>query len=68
MPVPFEVRYRSVGKKGKKSREVIGVLCPTVINQRLFGARAIPVSMGDAEVDWTKTTAGFECWNRHARP
>jgi hypothetical protein len=49
---PFEVSYTTTGRKGKKARNVIGVLCPTVIAQRLFGVRPIFVSLGDVSVDW----------------
>ena len=49
---PFEVSYTSTGRKGKKTRNVIGVLCPTVIAQRLGMARPIFVELGDVVVDW----------------
>ena len=49
---PFEVSYTTTGRKGKKARNVIGVLCPTVIAQRLGLARPIFVSLGDVVVDW----------------
>lgn len=49
---PFEVSYTKTGRKGTKSRSVIGVLCPTVIAQCLGLARPIFVALGDVEVDW----------------
>ena len=49
---PFEVSYTMTGRNGKKVRNVIGVLCPTVIAQRMGLARPIFVSLGDIEVDW----------------
>lgn len=49
---PFEVSYTTTGRKGKKERNVIGVLCPTVIAQSLGMARPIFVSLGDVVVDW----------------
>lgn len=49
---PFEVSYTTTGRNGKKSRNVIGVLCPTVIAQRMGVARPIFVSLGDVAVDW----------------
>ncbi len=50
---PLEVSYKSIGRKGKKARTVIGVLCPTVLAQRLGLAMPIFVSLGDVTVDWT---------------
>lgn len=49
---PFEVSYTSTGRRGKKTRNVIGVLCPTVIAQRLGMARPIFIALGDVTVDW----------------
>lgn len=50
---PFEVSYTTTGRNGKKARNVIGVLCPTVIAQRLGFARPIFVALGDVVVDWS---------------
>lgn len=49
---PFEVSYTTVGRKGKKTRNVVGVLCPTVLAQQLGLARPIFISLGDVVVDW----------------
>lgn len=49
---PFEVSYTMTGRKSTKARNVIGVLCPTVIAQRLGLARPIFVALGDVTVDW----------------
>ena len=49
---PFEVLYTMTGRKGKSRRNVIGVICPTVLAQRLNLARPIFVSLGDISVDW----------------
>lgn len=49
---PFEVSYTTTGRKRKKERNVIGVMCPTVIAQRLGLARPIFVSLEDVVVDW----------------
>lgn len=49
---PFEVSYTTTGRKRKKERNVIGVLCPTVLAQRMGLARPIFVSLGDVVVDW----------------
>ena len=49
---PFEVEYTRTGKKARKARNVIGVLCPTVLATRMNMARPIFVSLGDVEVDW----------------
>lgn len=49
---PFEVSYTKTGRKGKKARNVIGVLCPTALAQRMWLARPIFVSLGDVVVDW----------------
>ena len=57
---PFEVIYTSTGKKRRKTRNVVGVLCPTVLALRLGLARPIFVDLGDVRVDWTTSqTAGF---------
>lgn len=60
MPIPIEVSYTTVGKK--KTRNVIGVICPTALNQSIghFKAQPVYVDMGDIEVDWQETSAGFE--------
>lgn len=50
---PLEVSYTTTGRSGKKERNVIGVLCPTVLAQRMGLARPIFVSLGDVEVDWS---------------
>lgn len=49
---PYEVLYTAIGRGAKKSRNVIGVLCPTVIVQRMGLARPIFVALGDVTVDW----------------
>ena len=49
---PFEVEYTRIGKKGTKKRNVVGVLCPTVLATHMNIARPIFVSLGDVEVDW----------------
>jgi len=50
---PFQVSYTTTtGRSGKKARNVIGVLCPTVIAQRLGLARPIFIALGDVAVDW----------------
>lgn len=49
---PFEVSYTTTGRSGKKARNVIGVLCPTVVAQRMGLARPIFVALGDVVVDW----------------
>jgi hypothetical protein len=54
---PFEVSYTTIGRKGKKERNVIGVICPTVLAQRLGLARPIFVSLGDVIVDWNAPTS-----------
>lgn len=57
---PFEVSYVTTGRSGKKERNVIGVLCPTVIAQRLDLAKPIFVECGDVEVDWSMPqSAGY---------
>ena len=50
---PFEVSYTTTGRSGKKVRNVIGVLCPTVVAQRMGWARPIFVALGDVVVDWS---------------
>ena len=50
---PFEVSYVTTGRSGKKERNVICVLCPTVIAQRLDLAMPIFVELGDVEVNWS---------------
>lgn len=49
---PFEVSYTTTGRKRKKTRNVIGVLCPTVLAQYMGLASPIFVSLGDIDVDW----------------
>jgi len=59
---PFEVEYTTTvgGKKARRTRNVVGVLCPTVLAQRLGLARPIFVDLGDVEVDWNAPqTAGY---------
>jgi hypothetical protein len=57
---PFEVSYTTTGRKGKKERNVIGVLCPTALAQRMELAAPIFVSLGNVEVDWNAIpSAGF---------
>ena len=57
---PFEVTYTTTGKKGRRTRNVVGVLCPTVLAQRLGLARPIFVDLGDVKVDWdAPQTAGY---------
>jgi hypothetical protein len=50
---PFEVSYVTSGRKRRKTRNVTGVLCPTVLAQRLNLAKPIFLELGDVEVDWT---------------
>ena len=59
MPIPIEVSYTTIGRK--KTRNVVGVICPTVLNQRICKFKSMPiyVNMGDANVDWEETSAGF---------
>ena len=55
---PFEVSYTMTGKQ--KRRNVIGVLCPTVVALRIGLARPIFVDLGDIPVDWSSpTSAGY---------
>ena len=63
MPIPYEVSYMFVGRKGRKERNVIGVICPTPLALRLGFAKPIYVSMGDVKVDWRQTSRGFEALN-----
>lgn len=49
---PFEVSYITEGRKGRKRRNVIGVLCPTALSQCLGGTQPIFVSLGDVVVNW----------------
>lgn len=62
MPIAIEVHYTTVGKSRKKIRNVIGVICPTALYQSidLGNAKPIYVDLGDAQVDWQETSAGFE--------
>ncbi len=50
--IPIEVSYKTIGNK--KTRTVIGVICPTALNQSIgyFKAKPIYVEMGDIKVDW----------------
>ena len=57
MPVPFEVRYKRIGRKQRQERDVIGVILPTVLALRMGIAKPIFVSMGDIKVDWTEPTS-----------
>lgn len=70
---PLEVSYTTMGRSGKKSRNVIGVLCPIVIAQRLGLARPIFISLGDVVVDWNAPQsegyrAMFDTANAEFRP
>lgn len=57
---PFEVSNTKTGRSRKRSRNVIGVLAPTVLAQRMQLARPIFVSLGDVVVDWhAPQTAGY---------
>ena len=57
---PFEVAYTTTGRKRQKTRNVVGVLCPTVLAQRLGFAQPIFVDLGDVVVDWSaEQTAGY---------
>lgn len=57
---PFEVSYTTIGRNHKKERNVIGVLCPTVLAQRLWRCKPIFISLGDITVDWNMpVSAGF---------
>lgn len=57
---PFEVSYKTTGRKGKKTRNVIGVLCPTVLAQVIRLARPIFVNLGDVYVNWdAPQSAGY---------
>jgi hypothetical protein len=60
MIIPIEVSYRTVGKN--KTRNVIGVLCPTALTQVMNFSNVAPiyVDMGDMKVDWNLTSPGFE--------
>lgn len=63
MIVPLEVSYTWSGRKRRKERNVIGVICPTPIALRMRLAKPIYVSMGDVKVDWKQTSSGFETMN-----
>jgi len=63
MPIPIEVRYRTIGRKQRKEREVIGVICPTPLALYTGIAKPIYVSLGDIKVDWEQTSPGFEALN-----
>lgn len=57
---PFEVSNTTIGRKGRRERNVIGVWCPTVLAQVFGLARPIFVSLGDVEVDWdAPQSAGY---------
>ena len=49
---PFEVSYTTTGRKGKKARNVTGVLCPNPLAQYMGMALPIFVSLGNVEVNW----------------
>ena len=55
---PFEVSYKTVGRKGKRERNVIGVLCPNAIALYMGVAHPIFVNLGDVSVDWTTPMSG----------
>jgi hypothetical protein len=59
-PISIEVSYKTIGKN--KIRNVIGVICPTALNQSIgyFKAEPIFVDMGDIKVNWNETSSGFE--------
>lgn len=60
MIAPFEVSYVTAGRSGKKERRVTGVLCPTVLAQRMGLAVPIFVQLGDVKVDWSAPqSAGY---------
>lgn len=54
MPTPHEVHYSTYGKRKKKERRVVGVICPTALAQHIGKAKPIYVDMGDIEVDWNE--------------
>ena len=62
MTIPIEVVYHTVGKRHKNTRNVIGIICPTVLAQemRLRKVEPIIVEMGDVQVDWQATSPGYE--------
>ena len=62
MPIPIEVSYSTIGKSRKKQRNVIGIICPTALNQAMFKKPVIFVEMGDIECDWNESSAGLEYW------
>lgn len=49
---PYEVSYKTTGRSRKRTRNVIGVLCPTALVQYMGLASPIFVQLGDVEVDW----------------
>lgn len=58
---PFEVSYKTVGRKGKRERNVIGVLCPNPIALYMGIAHPIFGNLGDVSVDWTAPiTSGYK--------
>lgn len=62
MPIAHEVIYTTTGRKKKKTRNVIGVMCPSAITQAMGYSelRPIYVEMGDLKADWNETSAGYE--------
>lgn len=64
MPIPIEVSYKTIGKRTE--RNVIGALFPTALSQTLHEigyaryAPVIYVYLGDASVDWDKSSPGYE--------
>lgn len=62
MPIAIEVSYTTVGRSRKKMRNVIGVICPTALYQSIGigNAKPIYVDLGDVQVDWQETSAGFD--------
>ena len=63
MPIPFEVSYTAVGRKRRKERNVVGVICPKPIALYLGITKPLFVSLGDVTVDWEQTSPGFEALN-----
>lgn len=63
MPIPLEVSYTAIGKRRRKERCVVGVICPKPMALHMGIAKPIIVSMGDVAVDWEQTSPGFEALN-----
>jgi hypothetical protein len=59
---PYEVSYVTAGRRAKKERNVIGVICPTVPAQILGETKPIFVSLGDVRVDWTAPPSAGLQW------